>query len=495
MSQATQEFSQTQETFVCSGADRVEVQSWGRLISLNDRVRNYELIKDEYIVGRNGDCDVVIEMSAISGKHCRIYRDEQGVFIVDHSTNGTFINGQKLLKGDRNPLGREDIISFAAKKQHAFVFQDTIPTTDCAALDSQYILLRQLGAGACGVVHLAVHKVTGVKYAVKIVQKNSLTGRAKNDIMSEALILKSIDHPFIISMHEVFESPIKVYFVLEYANGGEVFNKIQESGPFPDHEAKYLFAQMLLGVQYLHDKGIAHRDLKPENVLLSVINRRSIIKITDFGLAKLVEVTMRTMCGTLTYLAPEVLKNGGHRDRYTSAVDCWSLGVILFVFLSGTTPFNETPTSLPITEQIIRGMYHFDPSLWRSVSPLAVDLIRRLLVLDPRKRATVDDALAHEWIRDEAQRIRGELLAPPADTSASLMPPPTALPSQRQSNPQQHQPTRAAVPDDVTPKNDSTDDGGESSFATTCAANAAAGADVDDGPPAKRARLVVKVAP
>lgn len=175
---------------------------------------------------------------------------------------------------------------------------------------------------------------------------------------------------------------------------------------FEEPIAKLLFYQMLVAVKYLHEQGITHRDLKPENVLLSSEKNETVIKITDFGLSKVVgeQSLMQTLCGTPSYLAPEVLLTCG-TGGYSKAVDLWSLGVILFICLAGYPPFSEQITKHTLHEQIVKGLYSFPKQYWKTVSPQAIDLVKKLLTVDPNKRITVDEALQHPWISEDKEVI------------------------------------------------------------------------------------------
>ncbi|PKU31517.1 serine threonine-protein kinase chk2 [Limosa lapponica baueri] len=219
------------------------------------------------------------------------------------------------------------------------------------------------------------------------------------NINTEIEILKKIDHPCLIKIKNFFEAE-DYYIVLELMEGGELYDRVSRPIKMKEATCKLYFYQMLLAVKYLHDNGIIHRDLKPENVLLSSSEETCLIKITDFGQSKILGETslMKTLCGTPTYLAPEVLNSLGTAG-YSRAVDCWSLGVILFVCLCGYPPFNEQNTRLSLKDQITRGEYTFISKEWKHVSDTALDLVKKLLVVDPSKRLTTEEALEHPWLQ------------------------------------------------------------------------------------------------
>jgi serine/threonine-protein kinase Chk2 len=151
--------------------------------------------------------------------------------------------------------------------------------------------------------------------------------------------------------------------------GGELFDRIVNQGRFDEPTAKLYFYQMVQAIKYLHDQGITHRDIKPENVLLASDSAESLIKVTDFGLSRFVgeQSLMKTLCGTPSYLAPEVLTSAG-TGGYTKAVDCWSLGVILYICLAGYPPFSDEITTHTLHDQITKGIYSFPDKYWGSVS-------------------------------------------------------------------------------------------------------------------------------
>lgn len=203
--------------------------------------------------------------------------------------------------------------------------------------------------------------------------------------------------------------------------GGELFDRVVGNKRLKEATCKLYFYQMLVAVQYLHENGIIHRDLKPENVLLSSQEEDCLIKITDFGQSKILGETslMRTLCGTPTYLAPEVLVSNGTAG-YSRAVDCWSLGVILFICLSGYPPFSEHKTQVSLKDQITSGKYNFIPEVWTDVSEEALDLVKKLLVVDPKARLTTEEALNHPWLQDEYMKKKFQDLLVQEKNSVTL---------------------------------------------------------------------------
>jgi len=192
----------------------------------------------------------------------------------------------------------------------------------------------------------------------------------------------------------MYETPEKLYLIMELVTGGELFDKIVEKGSYSEKEASTTVKKILKAVEYLHNSGIAHRDLKPENLLLRSENDTEVM-LSDFGLSKIIgeETMMQTACGTPYYVAPEVLSATG----YGPEVDVWSVGVITYLLLCGFPPFYGE--SLPeVFEQIMKAEYDFPEPYWNEISIEAKDFISKLLVVDPSKRYSAKQALKHPWI-------------------------------------------------------------------------------------------------
>jgi len=266
------------------------------------------------------------------------------------------------------------------------------------SLTDKYIVQEELGRGAFSVVKLAIEKETGIKYAVKMINKSHV-GQDMARLATEMEILKRVDHPNIICLKEIIDTKNCLFIVTEVVTGGELFDKIVELGSYSEKDAAVLVSKMVSAIDYLHELGIVHRDLKPENLLLKDGKDISDVKLADFGLSKIVsqKVMMQTACGTPGYVAPEVLKAQG----YDKEVDYWSIGVITYILLCGFPPFYNEKLQL-LFEQIMKADYDFPEDYWSDISSEAKDFIRKLLVVDPKKRLIGKDCLKHPWLAGHA---------------------------------------------------------------------------------------------
>ena len=258
-----------------------------------------------------------------------------------------------------------------------------------------------LGTGHHGSVRRCQDRRTGKRYAVKSIQKSQRSVKPAG-LRREISLLHEMRHDGIIGLRDAFEDAEYLHIVTELCEGGELFDQIveratDESSPgcFDEAEASRVLFQILNAVQYLHDRDIVHRDLKPENILFDAKDGTS-VKLIDFGLARRhddqLDGPMRTVVGTPYYIAPEVLGK-----RYDRACDLWSVGVIAYILLAGYPPFNGN-SNAETHRAVSRGKYRFSREDWKHTTSESRDFVRRLLQIDPARRMTVEEALAHPWI-------------------------------------------------------------------------------------------------
>lgn len=430
-----------------------------RLVNLiPGKDKNFELVEKPVItVGRSRQCDIMLNESDISTVHCEFYliqMDVDGVKrtllnIVDKSRNGTFINGSRLVKkdkilknGDRLVLGKS--CSFLFK----YIFEDDErnvsieqPKSDSVfekpkvgfsnsqstlrrltrprpqSVFDNYVVGKELGVGHYATVKEGINKKTEQIVAIKIFHPQLNDDQKKNkQFKEETDILMRVKHSNIVKLLDsyvetVSKSQIQKYLVLEKIDDGELFDRILRKTSLRQDETKALFKQILTGLQYLHGMNIIHRDIKPENILLNITKRSDPkelqkgpwdadeidiqVKIADFGLAKFTGEMQftNTLCGTPSYVAPEVLR----KTDYSSKVDMWSAGVLLYVCLCGFPPFSDTLGPPSLKEQIAQGIFAFYSPYWDEIDDSVLHLISHLLVVNPTNRYSVEDTIRHPW--------------------------------------------------------------------------------------------------
>uniref|UniRef100_A0AAR2LT93 Protein kinase domain-containing protein n=1 Tax=Pygocentrus nattereri TaxID=42514 RepID=A0AAR2LT93_PYGNA len=285
-----------------------------------------------------------------------------------------------------------------------------------------YELESELGRGATSVVFRCRQKGTQKPYAVKMLKKTV----DKKIVRTEIGVLLRLSHPNIIKLKEIFETPSEISLVLELVTGGELFDRVVEKGYYSERDAADAIKQVLEAVAYLHENGVVHRDLKPENLLYATSAPDAPLKIADFGLSKIMDdqATMKTVCGTPGYCgelvntapftvghlqnflfwfclsppAPEILRG----CAYGPEVDMWSVGVITYILLCGFEPFFDDRGDQYMFKRILNCEYEFVSPWWDNVSLNAKDLVKKLIVQDPKKRLTTLQALQHPWVTGKA---------------------------------------------------------------------------------------------
>lgn len=263
---------------------------------------------------------------------------------------------------------------------------------DCA---KEYKIGETLGKGSFATVKHAICRADESQWAVKIIDKTKLDKEDEDALKVEVDILQTVQHPNIVVLRQVYDTPKVFYMVMELMTGGELFDRIVEKEKYTEAEASAVVFKLAGAIKYCHDMGIVHRDLKPENLLYASKSPDSDIKIADFGLAKLLKESdmMATACGTPGYVAPEILQGG----PYTDKVDIWSLGVITYILLCGFPPFYDENNAV-LFSQIKAGAFDFPSPYWDGVSATAKDFILKLLVVDPTRRLTAQQMLEHPWV-------------------------------------------------------------------------------------------------
>jgi len=273
-----------------------------------------------------------------------------------------------------------------------------VEKTSDGKVEEKYEIGRELGRGTFSIVKEGIQRSTGKRFALKTIDKKFVDNEDLVLLSREIDIMKNVTHRNVLCLQEIYETDLQLCLVMELVTGGELFYKIIDRGSYNEKDAAEVVRQLVSGVKYLHEMGICHRDLKPENLLTD--EEGLTIKIADFGLSKIFKhgAPLKTSCGTPEYAAPEVLTG---TEEYDKSVDLWSVGVITYVLLCGYPPFygKEQPM---LFEKIINARYDFPEPEWSNISINAKDFIKNLLVLNPKKRLTAEQALIHPFLSGDA---------------------------------------------------------------------------------------------
>ncbi|CAN4113925.1 unnamed protein product [Withania somnifera] len=274
---------------------------------------------------------------------------------------------------------------------------DSVLKTKTGHLKEHYNLGEKLGHGQFGTTFLCIEKGTGKKYACKSIAKRKLlTDEDVDDVRREIQIMHHLSgHINVISIKGAYEDAVAVHVVMELCTGGELFDRIVKRGHYSERQAAGLARTIVGVVEACHSLRVMHRDLKPENFLFVNEEEDSQLKTIDFGLSMFFKPgqIFDDIVGSPYYVAPEVL-----RKRYGPAADIWSAGVIIYILLSGVPPFwGESEEE--IFDEVLHGDIDFELNPWPKISQGAKDLVRRMLVRDPRKRLTAHEVLCHPWVQ------------------------------------------------------------------------------------------------
>ena len=275
---------------------------------------------------------------------------------------------------------------------------------DKRVVEEQYEVGKKIGDGNFAEVKECVHRKTGKKYALKIIDKSKTRGAKETKMIeNEVRTMQVIRHPNCVALYDVFDTEDELFLVMELVEGGDLFDRIVDKGKYAESDAVRLVRNMATAIQHLHSKNIIHRDLKPENLLVTKDKMgRDTIKLADFGLSMVVTEPLHTICGTPTYVAPEIIADGP--EGYGLQVDLWATGVIAYIMLCGFPPFaSQSKNQKDLFRKIKRGHFSFPEPYWEGVSKEAKDLISKLLQVNPKDRFTADEILSHPWIASDPQ--------------------------------------------------------------------------------------------
>eukprot|EP01129_Flabellula_baltica_P012646 TRINITY_DN5734_c0_g1_i1.p1 TRINITY_DN5734_c0_g1~~TRINITY_DN5734_c0_g1_i1.p1 ORF type:complete len:440 (+),score=86.89 TRINITY_DN5734_c0_g1_i1:84-1403(+) len=365
--------------------------------------RNYVLEEDKIVYWSKGrtKCNEIQMCNVMSVQYIGTFGKEKYVFKIQMLGRELYVKGssedQSLLWVRRIDECIDELRSTAKKR---FLMSDTRGTKSkskarfmlrkegerirksaknrtkqlCHVDLADFEKIRVIGIGSVGTVYLCRLIGTDEYYAMKVLKKSNI--KKKSRAMNERKVLAKIRHPFLMSLYYAFQTESSLYLIMDFINGGELFHHLEMVDRFEEDRTKFYAAEIVLALEYLHEKGVLYRDLKPENVL---IDAKGHIVLTDFGLAKEMREDESTdsFCGTLEYLSPEIIIG----DSYTSKVDWWAFGMIVYEMATGYPAF-ESDSQSGVFNLILEGNIKYPDYL----SPELVDLIKRLTEIDPELR-------------------------------------------------------------------------------------------------------------
>ncbi|KAM8772441.1 serine/threonine-protein kinase DCLK2 isoform 5-T5 [Acanthopagrus schlegelii] len=304
-----------------------------------------------------------------------------------------------------------------------------------SSISEKYKIGKVIGDGNFAVVKECVERSTGKEFALKIIDKAKCSGK-EHLIENEVAVLRKVKHPNIIMLIEEVDTSSELYLVMELVKGGDLFDAITSSAKYTERDATAMVYNLAGALKYLHSINIVHRDIKPENLLVfEYPDGTKSLKLGDFGLATVVEGPLYTVCGTPTYVAPEIISESG----YGLKVDIWAAGVITYILLCGFPPFrSESNMQEDLFDQILLGRLEFPSPYWDNITDSAKELIGKMLQVNVEARYTAQDILCHPWVTNTAldketlkiRRCPGPQTAPcPPSSAGKKAPSPAKQPT------------------------------------------------------------------
>lgn len=345
----------------------------------------------------------------LRGKEISLYTTEKKDDLVKfHNLSGCFIKeGDTLIKDKLKYYTFSIVYSRVLSKRYYTSSEDgrkrwmdvIKKAVGYQHFNDFYEVAKDIDQGRFGNVKLGVHKDTGEKVAIKVIKKKELTEREMELVRTELDIMKLFRHPNIVRLLDHFENESYIYIVMEYLSGGHLASYVEKQGKLTEKQAARIIFAVAQGIKYMNSFGIIHRDIKPENIMMTDSSESAGIKIIDFGLTKTLAPGEKLAegMGTITFVAPEVIT----RKPYNKQVDVWSLGVILYLLLSGTLPFTHPEND---EEEIAKKVVFMDVSFindhFKGRSNGATKLIDSCLEKNPEKRITIEQVLKNDWVRE-----------------------------------------------------------------------------------------------